>query len=262
TTVLCFLELFLLAPDVYFLEVPAAKETDTVIYTAKTEMMRLVVESEYVDMNADEFDKETGSSGGLQPEQADLSCVHALNEPHLHEIYVVPNNSEYFFGRVTPFSSIDGQRSGPFLTDSKIILPCCLFIMYSSIQLFQESYMSFSNIGDDPIDAINYMMSFLTAVVTSRYPPTNNQLRKLSNPRQKATINNGRVTVQPIQGRHTSLAAGTSRKYTSGASRNNSRKQRTVVCYNCKGEGDMLKQCTKPKRKRDESWFKDKVLLV
>nr|GEW26831.1 hypothetical protein [Tanacetum cinerariifolium] len=46
--------------------------------------------------------------------------------------------------------------------------------------------------GDDPIDAINHMMSFLTAVVTSRYPATNNQLRTSSNPRQQATINNGR----------------------------------------------------------------------
>nr|GEW85694.1 hypothetical protein [Tanacetum cinerariifolium] len=64
------------------------------------------------------------------------------------------------------------------------------------------------------------MMSFLTAVVTSRYPPTNNQLRNSSNPRQQATINNGRVIVQPIQGRHTSLAASTSRTYTSGANRN------------------------------------------
>ncbi|GKD15549.1 hypothetical protein Tco_1199956 [Tanacetum coccineum] len=35
--------------------------------------------------------------------------------------------------------------------------------------------------GDDPIDAINHMMSFLTAVVTSRYPTTNNQLRTSSN---------------------------------------------------------------------------------
>nr|GFA58955.1 hypothetical protein [Tanacetum cinerariifolium] len=35
-------------------------------------------------------------------------------------------------------------------------------------------------------------------------------------------------------------------------------KQRTVVCYNCKGEGHMSKQCKKPKRKRDEAWFKDK----
>ncbi|GJS96265.1 retrovirus-related pol polyprotein from transposon TNT 1-94 [Tanacetum coccineum] len=113
--------------------------------------------------------------------------------------------------------------------------------------------------GDDPIDAINHMMSFLTVVVTSRYPTTNNQLRNSSNPRQ---INNGRVTLQPIQGRQTSLAAGTSRTYTPGASGSNSGKQRTVICYNCKGEGHMSKQCTKPKRKRDDSWFKDKVLLV
>ncbi|GKB39551.1 hypothetical protein Tco_0884493 [Tanacetum coccineum] len=78
-------------------------------------------------------------------------------------------------------------------------------------------------------------MSFLTAVVTSRYPTTNNQLRNSSNPRQQATINNGRVTLQPIQERQMSLATG---------------------------EGHMSKQCIKPKRKRDDSWFKDKVLLV
>nr|GEZ05730.1 hypothetical protein [Tanacetum cinerariifolium] len=76
-----------------------------------------------------------------------------------------------------------------------------------------------------------------TAVVTSQYPPTNNQLRNSSNPRQQATINNGRVTVQPIQGRQNSLAVGTSRPYTSRPSGNNLRKQRIIVCYNCKGEG-------------------------
>nr|GEY35189.1 hypothetical protein [Tanacetum cinerariifolium] len=65
--------------------------------------------------------------------------------------------------------------------------------------------------GDDPIDAINHMKSFLTTVVTS------------------------------------SGALG---------------KQRVIVCYNCKGEGHMSKHCTKPKRKRDAEWFKDKVLLV
>ncbi|GKA25093.1 hypothetical protein Tco_0711126 [Tanacetum coccineum] len=83
--------------------------------------------------------------------------------------------------------------------------------------------------GDDPIDAINHMMSFLTAVVTSRYPTTNNQLRNSSNPRQQATINDGKITLQPIQGRHTSFAAGTTRNYTPGASGSNSGKQRTVI---------------------------------
>nr|GEW90127.1 hypothetical protein [Tanacetum cinerariifolium] len=77
-----------------------------------------------------------------------------------------------------------------------------------------------------------------------------------------ATHQMTQVTIQPIQGRHTSLAAGTSRTYTSRISGNNFEKQRTVVCYNCKGEGHMSKQCTKLKRKKDESWFKDKELLV
>ncbi|GJY63442.1 hypothetical protein Tco_0464902 [Tanacetum coccineum] len=90
--------------------------------------------------------------------------------------------------------------------------------------------------GDDLIDVINHMMSFLTVVVTSRYPTTNNQLRNSPNPRQQATINNGRVTLQPIQGRQMSLVAGTTRTYTPGASGSNSGKQRTVICYNCKEE--------------------------
>nr|GEV94657.1 integrase, catalytic region, zinc finger, CCHC-type, peptidase aspartic, catalytic [Tanacetum cinerariifolium] len=84
---------------------------------------------------------------------------------------------------------------------------------------------------NDPIDTINHMMSFLSTVITSRFPTTNNQLRNLSNPRQQA-------------------------------SGSNFRKQRTVICYSSKWEGHMSKWCTKPKRKWDDSWFKDKVLLV
>nr|GEU98985.1 retrovirus-related Pol polyprotein from transposon TNT 1-94 [Tanacetum cinerariifolium] len=72
--------------------------------------------------------------------------------------------------------------------------------------------------GDDPIDAINHMMSFLTVVVTSRYPLTNNQLRTSSNPYQQTTINNRRVTIQLIQGRQNYMTAGMSRQYTSGPS--------------------------------------------
>nr|GFC92955.1 hypothetical protein [Tanacetum cinerariifolium] len=115
--------------------------------------------------------------------------------------------------------------------------------------------------GNDPNDVINHMMSFLTSIVTSWYPPTKNQLRTSSNPRQQATINNGRVTIQPIQERQNSMTVGLSRQYTLGSS-GPSGKQRVIMCYNCKGEGHMSKQCMKPKRKRDEAWFKEKVLLV
>nr|GFA46665.1 hypothetical protein [Tanacetum cinerariifolium] len=129
--------------------------------------------------------------------------------------------------------------------------------------------------GDDPIDAINHMMSFLNAVVTTRYPSTNNQLRTSSNPCQQAIINNGWVTIQPIQGRQNFVSAGSSRPFTSGSVGAPSNKgpftsgqggapgkQRVITCYNCKGKGHMSKQCTKPRRKRDAEWFKDKVLLV
>nr|GEX72315.1 putative reverse transcriptase domain-containing protein [Tanacetum cinerariifolium] len=99
----------------------------------------------------------------------------------------------------------------------------------NEVRLMHELFQK----GDDPIDAINHMMSFLAVVVTLRYPPTNNQLRNSSNPRQQATIKNERVTIQPIQGTQNSLNAD-----------------------------HMSKQCTKLKRKRDEAWFKEKVLLV
>ncbi|GJR56015.1 hypothetical protein Tco_1406536, partial [Tanacetum coccineum] len=96
--------------------------------------------------------------------------------------------------------------------------------------------------GDDPIDAINKMMSFLSTVVTSRFPSTNNQLRNSSNPRQQATIHDGRVTVQPYQGRTNSFAASTSgtRANTFGIARRTSGQQRIVKCFNCQKEADDL----------------------
>nr|GEW04710.1 hypothetical protein [Tanacetum cinerariifolium] len=66
-------------------------------------------------------------------------------------------------------------------------------------------------------------------------------------------------TISSSSGRQNSMTVGSSRPYTSGSS-GTSGKQRVIVCYNCKGEGHMSKQCTKPKRRRDEHWFKDKLL--
>ncbi|GJV43634.1 hypothetical protein Tco_1428170 [Tanacetum coccineum] len=94
--------------------------------------------------------------------------------------------------------------------------------------------------GDDPIDAINHIMSFLTAVVTSRYPTTNNH--------------SGETNYfccgyyKDLHSRSKWMLFG--------------KKQGTVFVTRCKGEGHMSKQCTKPKRKRDDLWFKDKALLV
>nr|GFA53036.1 hypothetical protein [Tanacetum cinerariifolium] len=55
------------------------------------------------------------------------------------------------------------------------------------------------------------------------------------------------------------VSVGSSRPYTSIPGRAPG-KQRVIMCYNYKGEGHMSKQCTKPRRKSDVEWFKDKVL--
>ncbi|GJV31859.1 hypothetical protein Tco_1392259 [Tanacetum coccineum] len=50
--------------------------------------------------------------------------------------------------------------------------------------------------GDDSIDAIYKMMSFMSTVVTSCFPSTNNQLINSSNPRQQATIRDRREELE------------------------------------------------------------------
>ncbi|GKC03912.1 hypothetical protein Tco_0995522 [Tanacetum coccineum] len=172
--------------------------------------------------------------------------VHLMHERNSDPLYLVATACFGYNPSDDPVSLSNSSELIP-----KLSISTTSFTISVSIQ------------GDNPIDAINHMMSFLSAVVTSRYPTTNNQLRNSSNPRQQVTINDGRVTLQPVQGRQISFATGTTRTYTPRASGSNSTgKQRTVICYNYKREGHMSKQCTKPKRKWDDSWFKNKVLLV
>ncbi|GJS93405.1 hypothetical protein Tco_0800373 [Tanacetum coccineum] len=94
--------------------------------------------------------------------------------------------------------------------------------------------------GDDPIACLNKAMAFLTVVASSRFPSTNNQLRTSSNPRNQATIQDGRVTVQQVQGRQGQSYSGTGYKSnaTSSGGNNASGQARVVKCYNYRGVPD------------------------
>ncbi|GJY39229.1 putative ribonuclease H-like domain-containing protein [Tanacetum coccineum] len=118
--------------------------------------------------------------------------------------------------------------------------------------------------GDDPIACLNKAMAFLTAIASSRFLSTNNQLRTSSNPRNQATIQDGRVTVQQVQGRQGQTYSGTGYKSnaTSSGGNNASGQAMVVKCYNYKGEGHMARQCTQPKRPRNAAWCKDKAMLA
>ncbi|GKA88086.1 putative ribonuclease H-like domain-containing protein [Tanacetum coccineum] len=117
--------------------------------------------------------------------------------------------------------------------------------------------------GDDAIACLNKAMAFLTFVASSRFPSTNNQLRTSSNLRNQATIQDGRVTVQQVQGRQGQSYSGTGYKSnaTSSGGNNASGHARVVKCYNCQCEGHMARQCTQPKRPRNAAWYKDTSML-
>ncbi|GKE44766.1 UBN2 domain-containing protein [Tanacetum coccineum] len=106
-------------------------------------------------------------------------------------------------------------------------------------------------------------MEFLSAVA-SRFPLSNNQLRTSSNPRNQASIQDGRVTVQQVQRRQHQSYTCTGNKGIATRLKGNAAvgPSRVVKYYNCQGEGHMARQCTQPKRPRNAAWFKEKLMLA
>ncbi|GJZ93627.1 retrovirus-related pol polyprotein from transposon TNT 1-94 [Tanacetum coccineum] len=122
---------------------------------------------------------------------------------------------------------------------------------------------------DDPIKSLNKDMIFLSSVYCSKFHPTNKQLRTSSNPIAQATIHNGQVTVQNVQGRQSQGYAGNAgNNQASGARVINTvgnagaNQPRVIICYNCNGKGHIAKQCTTRKKVKDSRWFKEKMLIA
>ncbi|GKE29246.1 hypothetical protein Tco_1444630, partial [Tanacetum coccineum] len=85
--------------------------------------------------------------------------------------------------------------------------------LWERVQLLMQGFaVPVFSPGDDPIACLNKAMPFLTAVASLRFPSTNNQLRTSSNPRNQATIQDGRVTVQQVQRRQGQSYSGTGSK--------------------------------------------------
>ncbi|GJW47714.1 integrase, catalytic region, zinc finger, CCHC-type containing protein [Tanacetum coccineum] len=99
--------------------------------------------------------------------------------------------------------------------------------------------------GDDLIACLNKAMAFLIVVASSRFSSTNNQLRTSSSLRNQATIQDGRVTMQQVQGRQGQSYSGTGYKSNATSSGGN----------NASGQA-------KPKRPRNAAWYKEKAMLA
>ncbi|GKE07676.1 retrovirus-related pol polyprotein from transposon TNT 1-94, partial [Tanacetum coccineum] len=101
-------------------------------------------------------------------------------------------------------------------------------------------------------------------------PQTNNQLRTSSNTRNQATVQDGRVVVQNVQGRQNQnqrnfvrgAGAAGNRGAHNRAGNANVGQGKPIKCYNCSGLGHIARNSTQPKRPHNSDFFKDKMLLM
>ncbi|GJW07276.1 integrase, catalytic region, zinc finger, CCHC-type containing protein [Tanacetum coccineum] len=138
-------------------------------------------------------------------------------------------------------------------------LPVDIYTLINHYQTLKEIW--------DCVKELMEAMIFLSFDDSPRFPPTNNQLRTSSNARTQATIQNGKVTVQDVQGRQSHGYAGNARKNQDTRARvinivenTGANQPRVIRCYNCNDEGHIAKQCTTKKRVKDSEWFMDKML--
>ncbi|GJX96666.1 hypothetical protein Tco_0352464 [Tanacetum coccineum] len=101
---------------------------------------------------------------------------------------------------------------------------------------------------DEILDNLTKQMALLAQSFRATLPQTNNQLRTSSNTRNQATIQDGRVVVQNVQGRQ-----------------NQNQNQRYLARGNgAAGNGGAQGtwNYTQPKRPQNSNYFKDKMLLM
>nr|GEZ37422.1 hypothetical protein [Tanacetum cinerariifolium] len=130
----------------------------------------------------------------------------------------------------------------------------------------ESPYMT--TMSENLIENLTNTLALLTQSYKTFLPQTNNQLRTSSNARNQATVQDGRVVVQNVQGRQNrrqgmNTRGGSVAGY--GGAQNrvgnvNLGQARPVKCYNYNGIGHIVRNCTQPKQ--NSEYYKDKMLLM
>nr|GFA49013.1 hypothetical protein [Tanacetum cinerariifolium] len=114
---------------------------------------------------------------------------------------------------------------------------------------------------DDAMLATMKQIANLLSGFQKQFPPTNNQLMSSSNTGTHATVHDRQITTESVQRRAPGNTGNTGYRgnQNNGQGVNNKKK---VICYNCRGEGHVARQCKEPKRPKDSLWNQDKAMLL
>ncbi|GJY54653.1 retrovirus-related pol polyprotein from transposon TNT 1-94 [Tanacetum coccineum] len=116
-----------------------------------------------------------------------------------------------------------------------------------------------------PNDAMMATMTQIANLLSGfqkQFPPTNNQLRSSSNSRTHATVHDGQIVTETVQRRAPVNVGNTGSRGNQSYGNVTTATGKKVICYNCRGEGHVARQCKEPKRAKDSQYFKDKMLLM
>ncbi|GJS54857.1 retrovirus-related pol polyprotein from transposon TNT 1-94, partial [Tanacetum coccineum] len=102
----------------------------------------------------------------------------------------------------------------------------------------------------------------LTSSTPQQVPQSSNDAMTSSNSRSHATVHDGQIITETVQRRAPGNVGNTGNRGTQNYGQMTDNVGKKVICYNCRGEGHVSRQCKEKKRVKDSQYFKDKMLLM
>nr|GEY48110.1 hypothetical protein [Tanacetum cinerariifolium] len=207
------------------------------------EMDRMQLNSKFVNNMLPEWGRFVTAvklNRGLRDSNYDqLYAYLKQHEAHVNENKMILDQfSQHIMDPLTLMSNVSHQQH---YLQSSITPPSTYVLPHLADNAHLDSGLSPM---DNLIENLTNTLTLLTQSYKTFLPQTNNQLRTSSNIRNQATIQDGRVVVQNVQGR---LNRGQARQ---------------IKCYSCNGIRHIARNYTQPKQPQNFDYFKDKMLLM